>query len=317
MNRKTDFTRHGRFEEPWLKPVDSLVLVYQLVLSGMILVGNLDDDLKRKLLAYHALVFTGVLVILWNIRNIQNPVFRFFREGYPMVAMLFFYKEIGLLVHLFFDWTLDDWLLSVDAEMGRIGQSIWNFQQFYPPSRLLNEFFSIGYSFYFFLMPIAALTLYFQAPLAKFRTFIFSVSFTYYLHYLLFILLPAESPRFFMPGLRPSLQGYWVADLLQSAVENNAFAGGSFPSSHIAAAIICFMAFPYLGKAKLPVFLLTLAMFAGTIYGRYHYFVDVLAGFAVGSCCYFLAPWLEKKWPFVFDEEGMVHERAREAFDRS
>ena len=302
--------------DPWIKPMDSLVLCYQLVLSGMILAGNLDTDLKLRLLAYHALIFLAVLVVLWNVRNIDFPLFRLFREGYPMVVMLFFYKEIGLLVHMYFDWTLDDWLLSVDSEMGRIGLSIWNFQQFYPPARLLNEFFSIGYSFYFFLMPIAALTLYFRAPLAKFRTYIFSVSFTYYLHYILFILLPAASPRFFMPGLRQSLEGYWVADLLQSAVEKNAFAGGSFPSSHIAAAIICFMAYPYLGKARFPVLFLTAAMFAGTIYGRYHYFVDVLAGFAVGFCCYFLAPWLEKKWPFVFDEEGMVRERTRQAFNR-
>src|SRR5277367_5905625 len=150
------------------------------------------------------LILPGVDRFLWNIRNFENPVVRFFKEFYPLMVVLFFYREVGLLVHQYFDWTLDDWLLSVDLEMGRIGTSVWNLQRFYPPAQLLNEFFAIGYSFYFVLMPLSALVLYFRAPLSKFRTFMFSLSFTYYLHYLLFIFLPAESPRFFMPGLRES-----------------------------------------------------------------------------------------------------------------
>ncbi len=237
------------------------------------------------------------MVTLWNLRNFTNPLIRFACDFYPLVAMLFFYKEIGLLVHQYFDWTLDEWLLGVDNEMGKIGFRVWNFQKFYPPARLLNEFFSIGYSFYFILMPLSALVLYFRAPRARFREFMFSLSFTYYLHYLIFIFLPAESPRFYMPGLRESLQGYWVSDWLQAAVENNAFPGGSFPSSHIAASVICFMAYRYFGKWRFLVLFLTMALFAGTIYGRYHYFVDVMAGLGVGLFCYFLAPWLERNWP--------------------
>jgi membrane-associated phospholipid phosphatase len=163
---------------------------------------------------------------------------------------------------------------------------------------------------------LSALVLYFRAPISRFRTFMFSLSFTYYLHYLVFIFLPAESPRFFMPGLRESLKGYWVSDWLQSAVENNAFPGGSFPSSHIAASVICFMVYPYLGKWRFPVFFLTLTMFAGTIYGRYHYFVDVAAGLGVGLCCYYLAPWLERKWPLILDEEGLARGRSRQALNR-
>ncbi len=301
--------------EPWIKPVDSLVLLYQIVMAGLILTGNLSSDDKFRLLGYHVFIFIALMVALWNLRNITNPLVRFACDFYPLVAMLFFYKEIGLLVHQYFDWTLDEWLLSVDNEMGKIGFRVWNLQKFYPPARLLNEFFSMGYSFYFLLMPLSALVLYFRAPRARFREFMFSLSFTYYLHYVLFICLPAESPRFYMPGLRESLQGYWVSDWLQAAVENNAFPGGSFPSSHIAASIICFMAYRYFGRWRFLVLFMTMAMFAGTIYGRYHYFVDVVAGLGVGLLCYFFAPWLERKWPFIFDEEGLVRERAREALN--
>lgn len=304
-----------RAPEPWIKPVDSLVLLYQFFMAGLILAGNLSFEDKFRLIGYHVLIFVALMVALWNLRNVTAPPVRFICDFYPLVAMLFFYKEVGLLIHQYFDWTLDEWLLSVDNEMGKIGFRVWNFQKFYPPARLLNEFFSIGYSFYFVLMPLSALVLYFRAPRTRFREFMFSLSFTYYLHYILFVFLPAESPRFYMPGLRESLQGYWVSDWLQAAVENNAFPGGSFPSSHIAASIICFMAYRYFGKWRFVVLFMTMAMFAGTIYGRYHYFVDVVAGLGVGLSCYFFAPWLERKWPFIFDEEGLVRERAREALN--
>jgi membrane-associated phospholipid phosphatase len=305
----------ARVEEPWIKPVDSLVLLYQVVMTGLVLAGNLSFDEKLSLVEFHAFVFAAVAVFLWNLRKFSNPVVNFTREFYPLFLTFFFYREAGQLVHQYFDWTLDDWLLSVDNEMGKIGMRIWNLQRYYSPIRFLNEFFSIGYAFYFLLMPLSALVLYFRAPLSKFRAFMFSLSFTYYLHYILFIFLPAESPRFFMPGLRESLQGYWVSDWLQAAVEKNAFPGGSFPSSHIAATVICMMAYPYFGKWRFGVLFLTFALFAGTIYGRYHYFVDVVAGLGVGLLCYFVAPWLERKWPFIFDEEGFARERTREALN--
>lgn len=301
--------------EPWIKPVDSLVLLYQVVMSGLVLTGNLPWDDKLNLIEFHAFVFLALSVLLWNIRKLSNPLVNFVREFYPLVIILFFYREIGQLVHQYFDWTLDDWLFSVDNEMGKIGMRVWGLQQYYAPARLLNEFFSIGYAFYFLLLPLAALVLYFRAPLSRFRAFMFTLIFTYYLHYILFIFLPAESPRFYMPGLRESLQGYWVSDWLQGVVEKNAFPGGSFPSSHIATSVVCLMAYPYFGKWRFAVLFLTLALFAGTIYGRYHYFVDVVAGLGVGLVCYFTAPWLERKWPFIFDEEGLARERAREALN--
>ena len=300
----------------WINSVDSLVLCYQGILCILILMGNMPQDQKMTLIGYHAAFSLLLILGLWMVRDNTHPVVRFFRETYLLVFILYFYKEIGVLVHLYNDWTMDEWLVGVDNALGRIGTSVWNLQQFYPPSPWLNEFFSIGYGFFFVLIPLSALVLYFRAPREKFRGFLFTLGFTYFLCYITFIFLPAESPRFYMPGLRESLQGYWFAHWLQTAVEKNAFPGGSFPSSHIAASVITFMCYPYLKKWRIPVLFLTIAMFAGTIYGRYHYFVDVVAGLAVGLVCYHLGPWLEKKWPFIFSEEGMVRERTRQTLNR-
>lgn len=120
-------------EESWLKPVDSLFLFYQVVISGVVAMGNLPNDLKLRLLGYHGLFFLALVVGLWNIRNFTGAVPNFLREFYPLIAVIFLYREVGLLVHAYFEWNLDDWLLNVDDGLGRIGLSVWNFQRFYPP----------------------------------------------------------------------------------------------------------------------------------------------------------------------------------------
>jgi membrane-associated phospholipid phosphatase len=295
-----------------VNPVDSLVLCYQVVISAVILFSRISGGDKVRLLVEHFLFLAGLVFFLKTVQPLQHPLARFFREMYPLVLMLFFYKEVGLLIHGYFDWSLDDWLLSKDYQLGHIALSVWHLQQFHPPSRFLNEIFSLGYGFYLVLIPLAALTLYFRASLSVFRTFIFSISFTYYLCYLLFIFFPAESPRFYIPGLRESLQGYYISQWVHTAVEGNAFPGGSFPSSHIAATVICLRCFPYLGRFRYLAAFFTLLLFLGTIYGRYHYFIDVTAGLVVGLACYALAPWLEKRWPLVLNWKQEPYGRPQE-----
>ena len=295
-----------------VNPLDSLVFCYQAVISLVILFSKIPEDDKTRLLIEHFIFLIGLILFLKIVQSFQNPVARFFREMYPLILMLFFYKEVGLLIHGYFDWSLDDWLLSEDYQLGHIALSVWHLQQFHPPSRFLNEIFSLGYGFYLVLIPGAALILYFRAPLEVFRTFLFSISFTYYLCYLLFIFFPAESPRFYIPGLRESLQGYYISDWVHTVVEGNAFPGGSFPSSHIAASVICIRAFPYLGRFRYLAGFFTLLLFLGTIYGRYHYFIDVTAGLVVGLACYGLAPWLQKHWPLVLNWKQEPYGRPQE-----
>ncbi|HET9868886.1 MAG TPA: phosphatase PAP2 family protein [bacterium] len=296
-------------------PVDSLVLCYQVVLSGVVLFSRIPPGEKARLVGEHVCLLAAIPLFLLWARDHAGPVVRFVRDLYPLLLRLFFYKEIGLLIHGYFDWSLDSWLLSKDYQLGHIALSVWHLQQFQPPPRFLNELFSLGYGFYLVLIPLAALTLYVRAKPEVFRTFLFTISFTYYLCYLMFIFLPAESPRFYIPGLRESLQGYWASRWVHWAVEGNAFPGGSFPSSHIAASVICLRCFPYLGRWRYLAGFFTLLLFLGTIYGRYHYFIDVTAGLVVGLVCDRLAPWLEKRWPLVWN--WSPHGRSPKANDRS
>jgi len=279
---------------PWLRPVDALLLLYQIILGCVVVTGRSQVQ-GSVWLAWH---LGGSLVLLLVCRATAGKTggaLVFLREWYPLILMPLLYKEVGPLVHGYFDWTLDPILYSLDRRvfLGG-GPALWEWQQAHPPARWVNEFFHVGYGAYFLLMPIGGFALWFRAPRAKFRTYMFALGLTYYASYLLFILLPAHSPRFFVEGLRDPLPGYAWSDLLKLTMDENAYPGGSFPSSHVAAAFIVFGTYPYLGRWKGPLFLLTLVLFAGTVWGRYHYVSDLAAGLLLGAFILKTAPSVER-----------------------
>jgi hypothetical protein len=279
---------HPRHLSTWLRPVDALVLVYQALVGLIVLLGDAPVD-RLQWLSVHLVGSALVLWFCWATRDRTRGFANFLREWYPLIVMTFLYKEVGPLVHALFPGSLDAALARVDETvfLGG-GPALWRWQQAVPPPRWLNEFFHVGYGFYFFLMPIGGVALWLYASRERFRTYMFALCLTYYAHYLLFILLPAHSPRFFLAseGLREPLPGYLVSDFVRLLVEGNAYPGGSFPSSHVAAAVQVFMAYQVLGRLRLPIVAVTLTLFAGTVWGRYHYVSDLAAGFLAG--CFFL-----------------------------
>ncbi|HXL72744.1 MAG TPA: hypothetical protein VN963_03880, partial [bacterium] len=107
-NTQAGLTEKSDEKGLWLNSVDALVLFYQAVISAVIATGNLPMDFKIDLIEDHAIIFFVLLFLLWAVKRIKNPVVQFVKDFYPLIAMLFFYKEIGLLVHQYFDWTLDE-----------------------------------------------------------------------------------------------------------------------------------------------------------------------------------------------------------------
>jgi membrane-associated phospholipid phosphatase len=278
----------------WLRPVDVLILVYQVLLGVVVMLGNVPVNRSAWLLVH----VIGSCLIIWFCHAMSGKTegfWYFVREWYPLIVMTFLYKEVGPLVHALTPDSLDALLTKTDETVfGGGGPALWRWQEAHHPARWLNEYFHIGYSFYFLLMPMGGFVLWFRSSREHFRTYMFALSLTYYVHYLLFILCPAHSPRFFIQGLREPLPGYFVSNLLHRIVEGNAYPGGSFPSSHVAAALVVFfMTQKALGKWRIPVLLVTLTLFAGTVWGRYHYVSDLVAGFLMGLLLLKLSPILE------------------------
>jgi len=121
-----------------------------------------------------------------------------------------------------------------------------------------------------------------------------STALAHYSVYVISVLLPVESPYFSLAAVnsRPLIGGYSTA--LISLIERLARVhGAAFPSAHVAGSMVALLAS---WRCRRCLFWTTLPFFvsmcAATVYGRYHYVADVLAGLAVGGIAFMAGEWL-------------------------
>jgi membrane-associated phospholipid phosphatase len=133
---------------------------------------------------------------------------------------------------------------------------------------------------------------------SQFFHFVSVLSFVFYCCYTLYILLPVAGPRVFLNAFVPvytlpeQLHALAPVAFYPEAVTKGPFyvimgviydvfesPGAAFPSSHVAAALCTlYFSFRYLPRAFPFHTVAVLLLCLSTIYGRYHYAVDVLAG---------------------------------------
>ena len=102
--------------------------------------------------------------------------------------------------------------------------------------------------------------------------------------YALFPYFPSEPPRFAFPDIAPPNVHTAVRDLNWDVLNRSTIHTGVFPSAHVAsvfsAAFGMFLLMPRRRDGWL-LLVYAISVSVATVYGRYHYLVDVMAGFGV------------------------------------
>ena len=114
---------------------------------------------------------------------------------------------------------------------------------------------------------------------------VFYTLITFFISYILFILLPVAGPRFILTDqITVSYDGLLLTSSLRNFVANAGHRGGAFPSSHVAVAVVVLIfLWKYYPKIAKKYFLAAvIALSLATIYGQYHYITDVIAGLILG-----------------------------------
>ncbi len=212
-----------------------------------------------------------------------HPVLSFFHITYPLYAYAFLYWESGRLLHIFrphlMDYVVQGWERMVFGVpwLGLL----------FPRSTVLSEFLHFGYLSYFLLIGLTALYLLLTNRMLLIR-YVFGVSLTFYCCYLFFDILPAAGPRFFylVPEQILEERGFFTY-FVRNILFKGAIDGGAFPSSHVAVAwVVWFYLRRAIGWKALWFLPVVFLLIGGTVYGGYHYAVDVIAGTVVGLTLY-------------------------------
>jgi len=165
----------------------------------------------------------------------------------------------------------------------------------------LTDFMYFSYSSFLIYILIFTMYLYVRKNNIAFRETLVSVILTFYIGYVGYVIFPAVGPKFTMSHLfETSLSGSFITDRLSFLMNyeiSEYTRRDCFPSLHNGVIfLILLFAFKH---QKIYAFLFlpfAIALFISTLYLRYHYFIDMIAGFFLAIIVFYLGPLLNNWW---------------------
>ncbi len=270
-----------------LRPVDLITGLY-LAMSGILALawwGRLDGH--RWLIP---LYFAGAVLTLTAppyLRRLHRPFGRFLSAWYPILCLTFFYTSTALLNPASPVPALDPWLADVDTIL--FGRPVCEAFSERFPGAFFAELMAFFYFSYYFMIPGIALWLWIKNR-SLFQEFVFCVALCFYFFYLVFSLLPASGPQYYLYGGKLIWNGILFGPLLTGLLESVEVPTGAFPSSHVGIALVVTV-FAWRHHRLLGGLMagLSTGLAAAILYGGPHYFIDLPLGLAVGAAFLLLA----------------------------
>lgn len=284
--------------------------IEELLTIGMLTILNIMIFLRTNLSGEAgvlfgintALIVMVVIIARQYIKNTSAALGRF-RDLYPVVLCLLIFFEHHFLVPLINPHDIDNFLIQIDRYLFLGNDPSVLFESFTYP--IITEILQIAYTT-FYLMPLTICgVLYFKGQKIGFHIIATAILLGYYTSYLGYYLCPAIGPRFTLSELQNfPLTGMLAYDFIRSTLDT--FEGVTrdcFPSGHtLISALAAMMAYKYRKSAFRGYTLWATLIIIATVYLRYHYVVDVIAGFIIAYLIYRVNPYLVRKYIFLMDK---------------
>ena len=266
--------------------VDKVILGY-LVFTSVLLVGWWSAIPNAAALA--AAHLGGVALLLIEIK-VPNPTSWYFRCWYPLPYVGACYKEMALLVPAIRHGNADRWLAAVDFRFWGAYPTIW-LERIYSPA--LTEYLQIVYTLFVPAVLLVPFLLWRKRRRGEFQYCAFLIALGYLASYVGYLLVPALGPRFLLKPLEHlPLRGLWLFQNMQHSLNRlESTAYDCFPSGHTELTILaCWMSRIVSNRLFWVYFCYTLSIIFATVYLRYHYTVDLLAGAALAVTLILASP---------------------------
>ncbi len=287
---------------PWWSKLLSRVVTSDIITgSYLTTIGLLATVFAERLAQWwyypltHALFLLALTIFLCKLPVNPPPWLLFLRWWYPALLIPPIFSELQFLVHPINPVDLDHQLIAIDFALLGVHPTVW-LERFTVP--WLTEYMQLAYITFYFLPFILCAPLYRQRQLLAFRTALCALLLGYYVSYLLYFLTPARGPRFYLEAYQTiPLTGLWLANPIQHLLDTlEGVQRDAFPSGHTAIAIIVMiLAMRYQHRLRYPLLLVTISLILSTVYLRYHYVIDVLAGVLLALWCLGIAFWLNRE----------------------
>ena len=249
----------------------------------------------QSLVAALILILCGVESSRVTERNLcptfSQRFWHFARHWYPHLFFLFCFEELGRLVHLVTPAWQDAKLIAADYWLTGVHPTVW-LEQLATPAR--NDFMQFAYLTYFTYLLVVGGVLYYRKDWRGYWSVMTYSAVGYAIGYAIAIFFPIESPWFSMAGAwHGQLQGGPFTAAINFIEHFGRVRGAAFPSEHVAGSVAALWGAwrhrRWLFWVMVP---LVICMCVSTVWGRYHYVVDVFGGMVTGTLGYVIGSWV-------------------------
>jgi hypothetical protein len=282
-----------------LLPMDFAALVYLCAVAAITMVFRQRVAHAPLLAGAHVGLAAAVLVLVRQHRRCPRRLWQWLRYWYPLVLVPAVFKLNGILVPQVNPRDLDAQLLAWDRTL--FGEHPGVYLRWLE-SPWMTDVLRLCWMSYFVLPFVVAIPIYRRsfacgADPRAFAMTVFALTAGWYLSYLGYFVTPALGPGYFPDrvGMPPTgaagttdamlstlwrLEGERIRDIC--------------PSGHVIIAVLClWIAFRLRLAVRWLLIPVVLGLVVGTVYLRFHYGVDVLAGLLVVGLVILVTVWLD------------------------
>ncbi len=278
------------FKSYWrrLTPPDAITFVFTLVAMALIVVRSqtIGPHAWTYVLYYFLAFLSAAVAAPWmdTVKHpiIQNHVVQFVRRLYPALYLGAFFNWTEPVSNMFFDQPLDEYILALDlaifgyspgAELAsRLGNNYY-----------LTEFMCFSYMSYY-ITPWPVVYCHFAGMKKEFAYTATISCLIMFTCYLLQSMFPVQGPIYYNPELGGHLHAGPIAAAAASFLSGADVPGSAMPSGHVAGTMgIFFLTYIFFRKSFYFFAPLWIALCVATVYGRFHYVVDGVAGLFIAA----------------------------------
>jgi membrane-associated phospholipid phosphatase len=272
-------------------PVDKVILAY-FTFTGLLILGWWHEvpDAWQHFLGH----LVAIAIIVYEVKR-PNLTSWMFRNWYPLPFVGSCYKEMAILIHAIRRTDADQYLADLDFRIWHAHPSIWLERIYSPP---LTEYLQVVYTLFIPAVLVIAYLIWRKGRYQDFQYYAFLIALGFLASYIGYLLVPARGPRFLLKNLQHvPLQGMWFFNGMQATLDKLESAHyDCFPSGHTELTILAWWGSRMVSKRLSAVyFVYTLSIIFATVYLRYHYTVDLLAGAILALSLILAAPALYLK----------------------
>ena len=278
---------------------DLFFLTYLFTASWLTFLYREGIPVWHSLLEKNLILFVLWLLVVWAGEKRRQGSFWFLRNWYLCAGFPILFTELQHLIHQVRPTDMDPVLVRMDFFLFGCHPTVW-MERFIHP--WFTAVLQVCYLCYFILVLPLGGYLYARKREA-FQPYVTTVSMMFCLTFLGYLLVPALGPRYELAALQTvPLEGIGFTKALMHWVDTTeGVCRDCFPSGHVAmATLVCIISYR-LCRPLFPFYaIICTGLLVGTVYLRYHYVVDLPAGFLLGVFCAVAGPRFHEKWRQTF-----------------